>query len=206
MGIKRITAPSVAPLTLQQVKDHLRVDHSDTDSIIGLYLDAATAYVDGEFGFLGRALVTQTWELTIDAFPTHEIKIPLPPLQSVESIKYDDAAGAEQTLVASTDYYVDASSEPAWIVPATGGWPTSSSVFDGINAVRVRFIAGYEPTTDSPPDLRANVPTSVKQALLLLIGNFHEHREENIVGLTTMKLPFAAENLLRPYRVVVPFA
>jgi uncharacterized phiE125 gp8 family phage protein len=206
MGIKRITAPAVSPLTLQQVKDHLRVDNSDTDSIIQLYLDAATSYVDGEFGYLGRALVTQTWELTIDAFPCHEIRLPLPPTQSVTSIKYDDADGNEQTLVASTDYYVDTSSEPSWIVPALSGWPASGAVFEGISAVRVRFVAGFDPTTDSPPDLRANVPTAIKQAMLLLIGQFHEHREESIVGLTTMRLPFASENLLRPWRVTVPFA
>jgi uncharacterized phiE125 gp8 family phage protein len=204
MGIKLITAPAVQPLTLQEVKDHLRVDFSDTDSIVTLYLNAATSYVDGEFGYLGRALVTQTWELTIDTFPLHEIKVPLPPLQSVSSIKYDDADGNEQTLTAATDYFVDTSSEPGWIVPATGGWPTS--IFAGINAVRVRFVAGYDPTTDSPPDLRANVPTAIKQGMLLLIGQFYEHRENIIVGLTTMQLPFAAENLLRPWRVVVPFA
>jgi hypothetical protein len=79
-------------------------------------------------------------------------------------------------------------------------------VLDAINAVRIRFVAGYDATSDSPPDLRSNIPRAIKQAMLLYIGNFHEHREENIVGLTTMKLPFAAENLLRPFRVVVPFA
>ena len=202
MGIKLITAPTVAPLTLQEVKDHLRIDYSDTDSIITAYLDAATSYVDGEYGYLGRALVTQTWELTIDSFPTNEIRIPLPPLQSISSIKYDDADGNEQTLD-PTAYFVDAVSEPAWIVPATGGWPTG--IFSGVNAVRVRFVAGYDPTTDSPPDYRANVPRAIKQAMFLLIGAFHEHREDEIVGLTTMRLPFAAENLLRPWRVVVPF-
>lgn len=203
MGIKLITAPAVQPLTLQEVKDHLRVDYSDTDSIITLYLNAATSYVDGEFGYLGRALVTQTWELTIDTFPLHEIKVPLPPLQSVTSIKYDDSSAVEQTL-ATDQYFVDTVSEPGWIVPITSGWPTN--VLSAINSVRVRFVAGYEATTDSPPDPRFNVPTAIKQAMLLLIGQFHEHRENAIVGLTTMQLPFAAENLLRPFRVVVPFA
>jgi uncharacterized phiE125 gp8 family phage protein len=203
MALRMISGPAVQPMTLQEVKDHLRIDYSDMDDLITAYLEAATSHVQGQHSFTGRALVTQTWELVIDHFPVHEIKIPLPPLQSVESIKYDASDGLETTLAAD-QYYVDNVSEPGWVVPITGGWPTG--ILDAINAVRIRFVAGYDPTTDSPPDLRENIPRAIKQAMLLYIGNFHEHREENIVGLTTMKLPFAAENLLRPFRVVVPFA
>lgn len=203
MALRLITAPAVQPLTLEEVKEHLRVDYTDADALITAYIEAATSYVQGRNGFTGRALVTQTWELVIDHFPLHEIKIPLPPLQSVESIKYDASDGLETTL-ATDQYWVDDVSEPAWIVPITGGWPTG--VLSAINAVRIRFVAGYPATDDSPPDLRGNIPGAIKQAMLLQIGNFHEHREENIVGLTTMKLPFASENLLRPFRVVVPFA
>ena len=102
--------------------------------MIETYIAAATSYVDGEYGFLGRALVTQTWELVINTFPTHEIKMPLPPLQSVTSVKYDDGEGVEQTLSTSL-YTVDTASEPGWIVPPIGtGWPTS--IFDGINSVK----------------------------------------------------------------------
>ena len=205
MALRLITAPEVQPLTLEEVKEHLRVDFSDTDTLISAYIDAATSYVQGEHSFTGRALVTQTWELVVDHFPVHEIKIPLPPLQSIESIKYDDADGNEVTL-ATDQYYVDDVSEPAWVVPITGGWPASSGVLNAINAIRIRFIAGYPATTDSPPDLRANIPRAIKQAMLLYIGAFHEHRENEIVGLTTMRLPFAAEHLLAPWRVVVPFA
>jgi uncharacterized phiE125 gp8 family phage protein len=203
MALRMITAPMVQPLTLEEVKEHLRVDYTEADSLISAYIEAATSHVEGEHSFTGRALVTQTWELVIDHFPSHEIKIPLPPLQSIDSIKYDDSAGDEQTLAAD-QYYVDDVSEPAWVVPIVGGWPTA--VLDAINAVRIRFTCGYPATVDSPPDLRGNIPRAIKQAMLLHIGSFHEHREEQIVGLTTMQLPFAAENLLRPWRVVVPFA
>ena len=57
---------------------------SDDDAIIQLYIQAARSYVDGEDGFLGCALVTN---VVADAmkFPTDEIKIPLPPLQSILS-------------------------------------------------------------------------------------------------------------------------
>src|SRR5262245_32745258 len=197
MALRLITAPTVEPLTLAETKQHLRVDHDDDDDLIAAYIAAAVSYCDGEYGFLGRALVTQTWELVLDNFPLHEIKIPLPPLQSVESIKYDDSAGDEQ-VVATDSYWVDAASEPGWIVPATAGWPTA--VLDAVNSVRVRFVAGYDPTTDSPPDYRANVPRAVKQAMLLQVGQFYQQREDVVIGVNAVRLSWGAEALLRPFR------
>ena len=197
MALTRITAPTVTPLTLTEVKRHLNVTTTDKDAMISLYLQAATDYVDGEWGFLGRALVTQTWLLTIDEFPDAEIKIPLPPLQSVTSVKYDDPDGVEQT-VASTDYYVDSASEPGWVVPvANVSWPTP---LDAVNAVRIEFVAGYDPSTDSPPDLTANIPFNIKAGILLLTANMFEFRQEN-VEQAMASLPFGADRLLRRHKI-----
>ena len=77
MALTLITAPTVSPISLQQAKDHLRISHSDDDDKVQLCIDAATSFVDGEDGFLGRCLVTQTWELTIDTFPDNEILNPI---------------------------------------------------------------------------------------------------------------------------------
>ena len=159
-------------------------------------------WADGPYGFLGRALVTQIWDLVLDEFPTSEIKIPLPPLISIDSVRYDDTAGDEQT-VSSLDYYVDNSSEPGWIVPVTS-WP---STIDAVNSVRIRFTAGYTPDTSvSPPDQAANIPFNIKAGLLLLIGNLFENREENVAGTIANKLPFGVDALLRPYRLQLGMA
>lgn len=197
MALTRVTAPTVTPLTLAEVKKHLRVSSTDQDDLITIYLKAATDYVDGEWGFLGRCIVTQTWRLTIDEFPDGEIKLPLPPLQSVTSVKYDDSAGVEQT-VSSSDYYVDSASEPGWVVPvANVSWPTT---LDAVNAVRIEYVAGYPADSSSPPDLTANIPFNIKAGLLLLIANMFEHREENIAD-TINKLPFGADILLRRHKI-----
>lgn len=202
-ALRLITAPTVQPLTLEETKRHLRVDHSDEDDLISIYIEAATSYVDGEYGFLGRALVEQTWELVIDKFPENEIKIPLPPLQSVVTIEYDDVDGSPQTL-STAEYTVDTALEPGWVVPPTLGiWPT---VFDGINSVRIRFVAGYPTTTDSPPDPRGNIPRAIRQAMLLHVGSMYQQREDVVIGVSVTRMPFAAESLLRPFRVVLPFA
>jgi uncharacterized phiE125 gp8 family phage protein len=199
MALKLITAPAVNPISLVEAKAHLRVDHSQEDTLIELFVKAATQNAEA---FLGRALVTQTWELVLDSFPTEEVKIPLPPLQSVVSIKYDDSAGDEQTL-ATDQYVVDTASEPGWVVPLTAGWP---STIDAINAVRIQFVAGYPPTSDSPPDLTANILFSIKAAILLNLGSLYANRETVVIGQTTAHLPWGAEQLLRPHRVLLGMA
>lgn len=197
MGLTLITPPTVTPLTLAETKKHLRVTSTDQDDLITIYLKAATAYVDGEWGFLGRAIVTQTWQLSLDAFPDGAIRLPLPPLQSVTSVKYDDTAGVEQTISAS-NYYVDSDSEPGWVVPlSTFSWPTP---LDAANAVRVVFVAGYPADSSSPPDLTANIPFNIKAGIMLLVANLFEHREENIAE-TINKLPFGADLLLRRHKI-----
>lgn len=215
MTLKLIAAPEVEPVTLAEAKAQLRITTSDSDDMITALIQAARQQLDGNDGWLRRALVTQTWELTLDAFPCREIRIPLPPLQSITSINYDDRDGLEQTVSASA-YDVDAVGQPGWVVPVRGSpWPVAMSA---INAVRIRFVAGYPPSTDSPPDLRLNVPRPIKQAILLMVKNLWGLGERNlfissedVIGVGSRSfvvsenaarvMNAAAENLLSTYRV-----
>lgn len=198
MGLRLITPPAEYPVTLTEMKQHLRVDSTDQDSLIQTYIQAAVDY--GE-QFTGRAFIDQTWELVLDEFPEHEIQIPKPPLIEIVSVKYDDTTGFE-TLIASTDYTVDTSNYYGWLVPNDGTslWPTT---FDAINAVRIRFRAGYL-DNDSPPE--QNVPFEIRAAIMLMTGMFFENREDLVVGDVVNKLPLPAETLLRKYRVLLGFA
>ena len=194
MGLRLITPPSAEPITLTEAKQHLRVTHTDDDAMIAIYLQAARQHIDGRDGWLGRAIMTQTWELSLDCFPLDgTIRLPFPPLQSVTSVKYDDSIGDEQTL-APDAYSVDAESQPGWVVMNAGGWPAT---FAGINAARIRFVAGY--------GTAAEVPASIKAALLLMLGTLYENRSEVVIGQTAVVMPFAAQVLLRPFQVFSHF-
>src|SRR5262245_27078595 len=204
MALRLITAPTVEPISLAEAKEHCNVDHDSDDALLTTYIKAARAIVDGKDGYLGRALVTQTWELVIDAFPTNEIKIPLPPLQSVASVSYFDPEGFGQ-LLPSNQYYVDTVSEPGWVVPVSSGWPTG--VLDAINAVTIQFTAGYlPPTPHSPPNLTVAIPDDIRAAMLLYIGMLYADREMIVVGTNAIPLPNASEILLRRYRVQLGMA
>ncbi|MBC7193870.1 head-tail connector protein [Marinobacter sp.] len=176
-------------MSLQEAKAHLRVDIADDDGLIAALITAAREYCEA---FQRRAYVTQAWEFTLDAWPNdNEIRLPRPPLQSVTAITYRDSAGTEYTMP-TTDYLVDIKSEPGRIVLAYGKvWPSLTLYPAG--AISIRYVAGYGDA--------AAVPQRVKQAMLLLIGHWYEHREGVITGTITKAIEFAVEALLWQDRV-----
>jgi uncharacterized phiE125 gp8 family phage protein len=181
MGYRLITAPESLPVTLAEAKAQLRVDHTDEDALITRLVKAATAYLDGRTGILGRCLVTQTWELTLDAFPAEEIELPLGPVQSVTSVKYVDTAGVTQT-VPEADYYLDNASISAWVMPQIE-WPDT---MEAANAVTVRYVAGTAP---------AAVPDALRHAILVMVSAWYDKRAAG-------DMPLAAGALIAPHRVI----
>lgn len=151
----RIVAPVLPLVTLEQARLHLRLDaigspaaHPD-DALIQALVQSATDELDGWNGDLGRALVTQTWEYAAPFFNGPALTLPLPPLQSVTSVRYLDEAGAEQTIDAS-NYRVRINGDmPGAVILNEGySWPSHAVAED---AVRVRFVCGFG---DDPDDVQ----------------------------------------------------
>jgi len=191
VALSLVTGPVNEPVTLDEVKAHCRVSSDDDDGLLDGYRVAAREFVES---FTGRALLPQTWDLKLDAFPCDALELPMPPVTSVTSITYVDTAGATQTW-SSANYRTDLPSGPtsasARITPVYGvSWPSTQDV---TNAVTVRFVAGY--ASD------ASVPWAIKSALLLLVGHWYAHREAVSVGNVVASMPFAVESLLWPYKV-----
>lgn len=191
MGLKLITPPVTSPVTLAEAKAHCNVNVADYDALITRYIGAATNEVEN---WLGRALVDQTWELSLDTFPPNELRVPKPPLIAVTSVAYDNTIG-DETILPDTAYTVDAETVDGygWILP-DGAWPAT---FDGINAVRVRYRAGYL-SQSSPPTLA--VPDDIRHAVLLGVGDAFDTRATISIGLTAFTSK-AWTNLLETHRV-----
>uniref|UniRef100_A0A6M3J9F2 Putative head-tail connector n=1 Tax=viral metagenome TaxID=1070528 RepID=A0A6M3J9F2_9ZZZZ len=136
-----------------------------------------------------RALITQTLDLTLDRFPssTEPIRVPRLPLVSA-AITYTDEDGASQTWTAGL-YSVDTSA--GRILPAYGEvYPSTRTGI--LNAVTVRFVAGYGATS-------ASVPSAILSAMKLLIGHWYEHRESTAAGNLNV-VPQAVDALLDCYK------
>jgi len=187
-----ISSPStVLSISLEEVKDHLRVDCDDEDALLSGYIRAETENVEQ---VLNRALVTQTVDLYLDAFPSDgTVNLPRSPVQSVTGVNYttQGSSGVYGSTVGAAQYTADIFSTPARVVRrSTGEWPTADLETD--NPIRVRYTAGYG-------DMGSDVPEAIRTAILLRVGDRYWNREataEKNVYPTR-----AAERLLAPYRV-----
>lgn len=187
----RVNAPDESPVSLPEAKAHLRVDHDDDDALIGALVEAATGHLDGRTGMLGRAIVTQTWRAKMRCWPVcGRIWLPLGDVSEIVAVKYRDDDDVEQTL-APTDYrgpFVNACG--TWIERAPSvAWPNLS---DRQDAISIEWKAGF--------GAAAEVPPAIKQAILLLIGQWYETRETITLGETVVEMPFAVTALISPYR------
>lgn len=185
MPLKLITAPDELAVDLNDAKLHLRVDQSTEDSLISALIQSATSMAEQK---TGRAIMPQTWELTLDSFPD-AFELTCIPVVSVSSVKYINTAG-EQVTLDSALYALDTADDfsPARIIPAYGAtWPATC---EQANAVTVRYVAGY-----------AEVPEAIRTWIKLMTGSMYVNREsESISGGSLIAMGFA-DRLLDRFKV-----
>ncbi|MCH7573608.1 MAG: phage head-tail connector protein [Candidatus Marinimicrobia bacterium] len=186
-ALERTSDPSVEPLSTSEAKDHLRVTGSADDTYIASLIKVARFVFERD---TGRALITQTWEQTMDRWPPDsEILLAVNPVQSISSITYDDTDGNNQTVTAA-DYRVDTKSLPAMIVPSYGNsWPSARTQS---NSIKVTFVAGYG---DAATDLDEDSIAAVR----LLVGHYYLTREP--IGTIATKLPQTFDWIVDKFKV-----
>lgn len=162
MSLKLITGPTVEPISLDEAKAHCRVEHADEDALLTSMVKAARRLAEAR---LNRALISQVWELTLDSFPEAEVRLEKPTVLGVTSVKYLDPDGVEQTMD-SADYVLDSALSPGWVFPVDE-WPET---YDGANAVKIRFTAGYGAAA-------SDVPEDIKAWILMQLTTLYTHRE-----------------------------
>lgn len=183
-GLFRLQA-ATAVVDVATVMSHLRVTDAGEQLLIETYLNAATRLCQQH---TNRAIGQQRWLLSLAGFTTRTIRLPLPPLVSVETVKYLDLNGVRKTLDAA-NYYVDIFQFLGEVSIKPGfNWPDTLCRSD---AVQIEFTCG---TTAIDGDIIG--------AILLLCGHFYENREA-VTGLSISELPFGVCSLLSPHVVPV---
>lgn len=166
MALNLITPPTAYPLSIDEVRQHLKQDIVDDDNLIAIFLGSAVEFAQAA---TNRQLVAARYVLALDEFPIQNyagsrsafeaqsigIRIPLAPLIQIVSIQYTDMAGATQTLP-STDYVVNHGQLWPEITPALNKtWPYALSL---PGSVKVTFDAGYvAPFTADPAANTINI-------------------------------------------------
>jgi len=186
-----VDASDVEPLTLDEVKAHLRVSWDDENAIIERYAKAARRSLENS---LRHAFLPQQWDFALDKPPCDSAPILLPraPLISVTSVTSYDTANAA-TVFSSGNYLQDTMSRPGRVALNQGVvWPAPSNGLRDTNAIVVRYTCGYADRNLIPDDLIAG--------LLLLIGTLY-HNRESISAIQTFALPDCVEALVSEYRL-----
>ncbi len=180
MLLPEVTAPTESPVTLDYVKEHTVVYHDDDDALLAAYITAATHYLDGPEGVLGRALMPQAVVQRLPAL-TERTYLRYGPAISITSVEYYDTDNVLQTLTGwsllqdqcgSLIYYAD----------------TLPEFYDRPDAVVVTYQAGF-----------SEVPESINLAIAMLAATWHMTRET--VGSGT-QLPFGVSSMIAPFRRV----
>ncbi|KAB2910823.1 MAG: hypothetical protein F9K29_24030 [Hyphomicrobiaceae bacterium] len=190
MALVLTSGPEIEPVTLAEAKAHLRVDGTAEDVLISSLVVTSRLHIEAA---LGLALITQGWSYFIDAWPPGpHVVLPLRPVQSITGVRIYSPDESVETLPADT-YLLDGQNVPARLIRRGAlAWPAPRRT---ANAIEIAFVAGYG-------NAAANAPAPIRQAILILVAHWYEHREPVHIGAPTVALPQMATELLLPYRAV----
>ncbi len=167
MTLTDLSPPPTGPVTLSAAKTFLRVDHDHEDALITDLIDSAARQIEP---LICASLITRQQLLTkrVRGGCVHLNRYPV---TSVEAVRVEGE---------DVDYTANLKARPASF---------RMNVPDD-TVCEIGFTAGYG--TDP-----ADIPTPIRQALLLLVAHLYEHREGDIPPL-----PLMVGALLQPYRGV----
>ncbi len=164
MPLVRVIEPAVPPLSALALQDQVRQDLDIDNAQLDYWIRAARRFAEKK---CNRTLVATRYKLVLDAFPgasgfdfAYGTPYTLPrtaillergPVLTVQSIKYIDMSGTQQTL-ATTEYVAELSGQIGRITPRFGKvWPANT--MPQIGSVEILYDAGdaagikVDPTT-----------------------------------------------------------
>lgn len=185
-----LAGPATEPISLADAKAFLRVDSADEDSFITTLIAAARLHVES---VTGRALISQTWRLVCDAWPEDRvIELPIGPLQSISQIVTYDAQGDPTSLaLAQFQPETDVSPGRLFLPQQIDG----ATLLRERGGIEVDFIAGFGAAPEQ-------VPADMRQAVLVLVGYWFEHRDAVVMAGSGAVVPAGFDNLVGAYRRV----
>jgi len=170
-------------ITVAQLKEHLRVDHTDEDTLIEAYRDAAIAWIED---YCNTRLGDVTAVGYIDFF--YNVRLPIGPVNSIASVQYTDTANTTQTL-ATAKWWADIKTKAARIT-----FDNVPDLYDDtFNAVQVNMNVGYA---------EADIPKPFITAIRWMVAHLYEQRQPVVAGTIATTLPLGLYAILNPYRVI----
>jgi len=195
-SLVRAIEPTSEPVTLAEVKLHIRIDNANDDALLTNLIAAARAWAES---YCDRTFCFTQWTLRTDSFygnvgspsqfglkadgnniegrantvPNLDVELPRPPMvtsgtATSVSVSYTPNVSGTTATLSSSEFRIDRFSTPGALRPNYGGtWP--SHLLDQ-NSISVSWYAGYSADGTS-------VPAQVKAALLMIVSHLWSNRE-----------------------------
>lgn len=201
-----VTGPASEPVTVAETMAWTRVDDDSEQTLFAQLILAARQAAEE---YLRRALITQSWKLTLDLSESEfggrycdgvydlpvsalygglpsVVELPKGPIQSVTSVATYDADNSS-TAFASSNYYVDTAGARL-ILKSGANWPSN---LRPIAACEITYVAGY--------GTGASVPQPIKSGMMMHVAAFYEQRGECD---DPTSLPPGTKRLYDQYRIM----
>jgi len=178
LQIRIDTEPAGEPVTDTELKNYLKIDFTDDDTLIGEIITAARREAEE---YTGRKFITQTLTAYWDTYSSDMI-LPCPPHQSITSVT-EKWQNDSTVFVADTDYYLQGVDQ----------FRLKMATIDAVKHLEVKFITGYG-------DDATDIPKEIKIAIMKIASNMYDFREDFIDGSIT-EIPDSARWLLSSFKV-----
>lgn len=185
-----LAGPAEEPVSLAQMKAHLRVEDEAEDGLIEALIVAARVHVES---LTSRALLAQTWRVVLDGWPASgAIRLPVSPMITLTEIRGYDADGGEHQI-GTAQFLSDGQASPARLIcPAT---VEGAPVLRERMGIEIDYVAGFG---TAPED----VPADLVQSLKTLAAYWYENRDSVLVSGAGAAVPAGFERLVSAYRRV----
>lgn len=179
-----ISPPGAEPISLAELKAHLRLDGNDEDALLTSLIRVAREHLERTAGL---ALISQGWRLFLDRWPeSGAIEIARGPVLSVQAVRAFDELG-EESEISLAGHVLDGVRRPArlWLRERPGAR-------QAINGVEVDFTAGFGEAGEDVPDM-------LKRAMLIHAAHMYEFRGAVPVEMQPAGIPEGYDRLVAPF-------
>lgn len=185
MTFAQLTPPTAEPLTLAEIKAHLRLDGSEEDTLLSSLITTAREHLERETGL---CLIAQSWRFYLDRWPQDGIvRIEKYPLRTIDAVTVYEADGTA-VEVPLEDHLLDAEARPARLWLRNPPMPGQA-----MNGIEIDFSAGFG-------EAGADIPDTLKRAMSIHVGHMFAFRGVVSPDQQPAGIPDGYERLIGPYR------
>ncbi|MHB1110844.1 MAG: head-tail connector protein [Devosia sp.] len=178
-----LAGPALEPVTLAEAKAFLRVDDGAEDGLIATLITAVRLHIEST---TGQALIAQNWRVVLDCWPAERVvRLPVAPLITLTAVTAYAADGALHAI--GLAQFQSEAAPARLLLPRTiDGMPVTRER----QGIEIDYAAGFGSAA-------GDVPADLRQALLVLVAFWFEHRDT-----ASEAVPSGFDRLVAPYRSV----